>query len=105
MATYLNGRPFSLAMIVSLVAALAFVYPAVSGQGGAGGPPQFAFARAILANSPSEVAPLLDMPPGQLVEALRAKGFSAADRQTSLLDIAARSNKNEQELVAALVRR
>jgi hypothetical protein len=98
---YVGRVPFTIAMVASLAAALAFAVP--SGTGGADGPPQFAFSHAILSNAPEKVAPLLGVSTEKLVEELQAKGFSAASPALSLTDIATKSGKDEFELVAALL--
>jgi len=99
---YFGKLPFTLAMGVSLIAAIVFALPG-SGEGGAGGPPQFAFAHTVMMATPATVAPVLGQDATKLVDMLKSKGFTAASPELALTDIAVKSNKSEAELAAALV--
>lgn len=96
---YLTKAPMTLALAASVVMAVPF---AVGRGEGGGGPPQIAVARAVTKSSPAQVAPLLGMPVEQLVDRLAEAGFSAASVDLPLNEIATRSQKGEQELMAAL---
>lgn len=101
MLNYVRRPPFAIAMAASLAAAAAFVV--LPGEGGADGPPQFAFSQAVISHPASDVAPLVGTTPEALVASLKSKGFTAADSVTALADIATKSGKSEFELIAALV--
>lgn len=101
MVSYVRRPPFAIAMAASLAAAAAFVV--LPGEGGSGGPPQFALSHAIVSHPAVEVAPLVGTTPEALVASLKAKGFTAADSATALADIATKSGKSEFELIAALL--
>ncbi len=100
MMNYVGRTPFTIAMAALLAAAVAFVIP--SSTSGTGGPPQFALARAVLANTPAMVAPILGATPEKLVEDLRANGFAAANVDVKLTEIAAKSGKDKMELAGVL---
>jgi glucan phosphoethanolaminetransferase (alkaline phosphatase superfamily) len=101
MTVYFKKPAFVLSMFASLVAAAVFAYQASGNSGRAGGPPQFAFAHAILDNSVEKVAPLLGYTAESLVAQLKSAGFEAAAEQT-LNDVASKSGKNEFQLIEAI---
>lgn len=98
---YFGRAPMAVALAASLAAAVAFAWPGGSGE--AGGPPQFALARHILAKTPDEVAPLFGITGEALVDQLKARGITGAEHAMALADAAAKSGKSEFELVAALL--
>ena len=100
MAGYFGRRPMSIALLISLAAAVPFAWP--SGEGRAGGPPQFALAKIVLQNSPEKLAPLLGDTTDSLLARLGQRGFAAA-ADVPLSEIAERSGKNEFELVQAVL--
>ena len=102
MTVYFKKPAFAVAMLASLIGAVAFAYPALTSTGSAGGPPQLAFFRAVLANPVSQVAPLIGHTPESLVKQLQTAGFTIAAADMKLSDIVTRSGKNEFELAAAL---
>ncbi|MBX4929072.1 DUF4405 domain-containing protein [Rhizobium binae] len=98
---YLSGAP----MAIALVASVALALPFATGQdqgGRGGGPPQIVVARALAKSSPAQVAPALGMQAEQLVARLVDSGFTAASVDLSLAEIASRSAKDEQALMAVL---
>lgn len=99
---YLGRPPMTVALGLSAVAAAAFALGGASG-GEVGGPPQFAFAHAMMANSPAEVAPLLGTTPEALVARLSEAGFIVAGPDEALADIASGSGQDEFALVRALL--
>lgn len=101
MKRYFTRAPFTIAMVLSLSAALAFAIP--SGKSSSGGPPQAAFAHAMLANSPAKLAPLLGTTPEILINRLKAAGFAAVSSDQSLVDIASRSGRDDFELLTVLL--
>ena len=106
MLNYVGRVPFTVASVVSLVAALAFAYPALTGttSGERGGPPQFAFADMVLKNAAKDVAPALGKNTETIVADLAAAGFTAAAADKSLSEIATQSGKTEVELMATLAK-
>lgn len=100
MAGYFGRRPMTVALLISLVAAVPFAWP--SGEGRSGGPPQFALARIVLQNSPEKLAPLLGDTTDGLLVRLGQRGFDAA-ADIPLAEIAQRSGKDEFALVQALL--
>ena len=103
MLNYLRRAPMAIALVLSLVAALAFFYPSSGTGRGAGGPPQFTLAQKVLTGSPNEVAPLFDTTPEALLSDLAAAGFTAGNTDQPLTEIAATSGKSDAEMAAFLV--
>ncbi|HVG46940.1 MAG TPA: DUF4405 domain-containing protein [Rubellimicrobium sp.] len=101
LAGYLGRPPMTAALALSAVAALAFALGGMAEGGPAGGAPQFAFAHAMLANSPAEMAPLLGTTPSALVAQLGAAGFTVTGPDKALSDIASASGRDEFALVSA----
>ncbi|MBD9374715.1 DUF4405 domain-containing protein [Rhizobium sp. ARZ01] len=100
MTGYFGRRPMTVALLISLAAAVPFAWP--GGEGRSGGPPQFALARVVLQNSPEKLAPLLGDTTDGLLARLNQRGFAVA-ADVPLSEIAERSGKNEFELVQALL--
>ncbi|MFT3671768.1 DUF4405 domain-containing protein [Aestuariivirga sp.] len=102
---YFRRTPFWIGSAVSLVAALAFAWPALTGSaaGTAGGPPPFALSNAVLKAPVAEVAPVLNTTPDDLLAGLKAKGFTVTTTDEALSDIGTKSGKDTMELAAALV--
>jgi hypothetical protein len=103
MTIYFKKPAFAVAMLLSLGAALGFVYQSNASSGRADGPPQFALTKALISNSPAKLAPLFGYTPESLVEHLKAAGFTAASAELSATDIAVKSGKDEFALAAALL--
>ncbi|WP_210527198.1 DUF4405 domain-containing protein [Rubellimicrobium arenae] len=103
LANYFGRTPMTVGLVASALAALAFAMQ--SGEAGAGGPPQFALASAVLDHSPSEVAPLLGSTSETLVEQLTAAGFTVQGPDETLTDIAQASGRDQFELVQAILPR
>lgn len=100
MTAYLRRAPMAYALVLSLGAALAFLYPTGSTTG-AGGPPQFAFAEKALAATPAELAPVLHVTPQALTDALAAQGIPAQP-DTPLAKLASDAGKTNAQLLAVL---
>jgi hypothetical protein len=100
MMAYLK-RP---AMIVATAVSVAMMVPffLTEDEGRAGGPPQFAFAAAVLANPAEKVAPLFGLTEGDLRALLGDAGFDVGDPGQSLHDIAVASGKSDGDLAALL---
>jgi hypothetical protein len=103
--SYFRRTPFWIGSAVSLAAALAFAWPAITGTaaGGAGGPPPFALSSAVLKAPVAEVAPVLNVTPDDLLAGLKAKGFTVTTVDETLADIGTKSGKDTMELAAILV--
>ena len=101
---YFRRAPFWIGSAVSLAAAIAFAWPAITGAaGGAGGPPPFALSNAVMKAPVAEVAPVLNVTAEDLLAGLRAKGFTVTGAEQSLADIGKASGKDTMELAATLV--
>ena len=97
------GRPaFSASMIASTAAALFFVFMAAAG-GERGSPPQFALAHSIMQNTPARVAPVFGYSEAELLDKLKASGFTAANGSMSLIEIAEKSGMSEAQIARVLV--
>jgi hypothetical protein len=84
-SNYFRRAPMAIALAISIAAALWYVVPSSGTERGrSGGPPQFAFASAILKNPPSQVAPLLGTSPELVVQELPNAGYSAAAQDVAL---------------------
>ncbi len=98
---YLTGRPFAAAMMVALVAALAFFVP--MGQAtGRGRPAQFALARKVMDAPLTAVAAVMGQTPESLRARLQGAGFTVAGIDLSPAAIAAASGRSESQMAAAL---
>jgi hypothetical protein len=102
MLAYFRRAPMGVALVLSTVAALAFLVPLNGAKGAAGGPPQFQLAHRVMSQSLTDVAPALGATPQAITLRLTAAGFTVADGQT-LTEIAAASGKSEGDLAAALL--
>ncbi|WP_096787480.1 DUF4405 domain-containing protein [Rhodobacter sp. CZR27] len=99
---YFRRLPMGIALGASMLVALPFLMP--MGTGEAGGPPPFAFTRAILANPAQDVAPMLGMTSDELCARLGAAGIVVADPARPVSEAIAASGKPEMQAIAALVR-
>ncbi|MBK8771896.1 MAG: DUF4405 domain-containing protein [Rhizobiales bacterium] len=102
---YFRRAPFWIGSAVSLAAAIAFAWPALTGTaaGGAGGPPPFALSNAVMKAPVAEVAPVLNVTAEDLLAGLKAKGFTVTGAEQSLVEIGKASGKDTMELAATLV--
>ena len=102
---YFRRAPFWIGSAVSLAAAIAFAWPALTGAaaGGAGGPPPFALSNAVMKAPVAEVAPVLNVTADDLLAGLKAKGFTVTGAEQSLVEIGKASGKDTMELAATLV--
>lgn len=100
---YFPRMPFIISSLACLLVAGGFAYSSASQSGGAGGPPPMVLANAVLAHTPSEVAPLLGYTPENLVAHLKQLGFASASIDQKLTDIAKAAGKDTFELAAAVL--
>lgn len=99
---YFKRPPFYIAMVLSLVAALAYVVPQIgAAQTGRSGPPQFALASKMMSAPVSAVAPVLGLNADDMVSKLTAAGFTVSSSEESLSDVAQASGKDNQAMAAA----
>ena len=104
LVNYFKRSAMPIALAFSVIMAVAFVVWPAGAEGGARqGPPQFAFASAVIAASPAEVAPVFGVTTDKLVADLKAQGFTSADADTALTDIATASGKSPMELYTLLM--
>ncbi|MER5171025.1 DUF4405 domain-containing protein [Thioclava sp. GXIMD2076] len=80
---YFKAPPMLLALVASLIAAVAFALPISSESTAKGGrPPQFALAQKLLDAPISEIAPVLDSDSTALLTRLQAAGYSGTPEQS-----------------------
>ncbi|PYB75339.1 DUF4405 domain-containing protein [Rhizobium wuzhouense] len=100
---YFKRLPMAISLALCLVASLAFAWPAITGSAtGTGGNPAFAMVNVVASGTPGQVAPLLGKSETEIVEALKAKGFTAADLTKTLSEIASASGRDMMDLMATL---
>jgi hypothetical protein len=102
MTVYFVKPAFAISMVLSLVAALAFVFPG-AGEGGPGGPPPLALSHQILQNPPATVAPLVGKTAEALAAQLTAAGYTIDTPQQTLAEIARIAGKSEFEIEELLI--
>ncbi len=88
---------------LALVAAAAFIVPAMTPREGGGGDGSRRLLQAMMAAPLEQVAPILATTPDELSGRLTAAGFTVAGPTTSLRDVAKASGRSPQELTAVLV--
>lgn len=104
MKNYFRKPAFAISMGGSLLAALAFVVPAVlGGEGGGGRPPVFALSQKVMQASVSEMAAVLDMEPATLSAQLSSAGYSVSSPDQSLNEIAETAGKSFMDMAGALI--
>jgi hypothetical protein len=87
---------------LALVAAAAFIVPAMAPREG-GGDGSRRLLQAMMAAPLEQVAPILATTPAELSGRLTAAGFTVAGPTTSLRDVAKASGRSPQELTTVLV--
>lgn len=90
--TYFKKKPMYIALVLSLIASLAFAYPSLTSSGTQSNPMRMAVS-ALHKGNIAQLAPLFDLSPEQLKERLSAKGYVMDDLSLSLQEIAKKSNK------------
>lgn len=108
MTSYLRHAPMAIALALSVVAAVAFVVPAMSGGegGGAGGrPPQFAVAQMVLSGRVADVAPVFGLTGDALAAKLTAAGLSVVAQDQTLAEVAEASGQDTNAVLAVLAAR
>jgi hypothetical protein len=102
MVSYFKHAPMVIALVISLAAGAAFVFPGASATGSQSGPPQFAFADRLMQASVAEIAPALHVAPQDISDALTDAGFTVPASDAPLSGIAESSGKSPAEALAAL---
>ena len=101
--TYFKRPPMTAALALSLVAALAFAWPALTQQTGArGGPPQLALLQTIENATIAALAPVFGHDGEGLASALRDKGYAVASAQDTPAAIARASGKSSRDIFGTL---
>jgi hypothetical protein len=92
------------AMIMATAVSVAMMVPffLAGEEGRAGGPPQFAFAGAVLANPVDKVAPLFGLSAGDLQALLGDAGYDVSNPGQSLHAMALAAGKSDADLAALL---
>lgn len=88
---------------LSLLAALAFVLPTLTGPGSRGGNPMVSATRLMLAAPVTDIAPLFKATPDALVAKLKAAGYTVAAPTDTLDAIAKSAGKDSRAALAALM--
>lgn len=102
LVAYFRRPPMTVALLASLVAALAFAVPAMMMSSG-GGNVVPAVIGTVQNGSIAHLAPLFGHTPDTLAEALRAKGLVVASSEARLSDVAVASARSPRELLPILV--
>jgi hypothetical protein len=95
---YFRRAPMPVSLAVSLLAVAAFAMAPSGDAEGRGGPPQFTLAAAMVAATPTAVAPILGVTPDELVARLKEAGFVEADVQTPIKTSATASGKSVNDI-------
>jgi len=104
LTNYLKRPPFYIAMVISVVAALAYVVPQIgAAQTGRSGPPQFQLASRLMNAPVSTVAPVFGLSPDDMVSQLTAAGFTVASPDETLSAVAQASGKDMQTMAAGVL--
>lgn len=102
MTAYFRHMPMVVALVVSALAAGAFLMPTGAATT-AGGPPQFQLAHLVLTQPLENVAPAIGLTPDALAARLTAAGYDVTGQSQTLADIASAAGKTEADLAAVLI--
>ena len=102
MTGYFRHAPMAVALVVSAMAAGAFLIPTGEATT-AGGPPQFRLAHLGLTQPLQDVAPAGGLTAEALADRLTAAGYTVTDATDALSEIATASGKTEADLAALLI--
>ena len=101
--TYFRRPPMAVALGLSLAAAIAFAWPALTSAGPArSGPPQFAVLEAVGAARLEQMATLFGHDAQSLIAGLRDRGYTVASASKTFDEIAAASGKSNRDIMGAL---
>ena len=101
MLNYFKRPPMAIALILSLVASLAFFLP-LGGAGEGGMPPQVAIMQMLAKAKPAQIASLVGRAEQEVIDMLKGNGFAAAAPELSMGEIAKASGRGDREIVAQL---
>jgi hypothetical protein len=99
---YFRRSPMAIALALSLVAALPFVYQGATGAGG--GNPVMGVVRALEMSTLANAAPVFGKTPDALKAALEQKGYTVASTAVTLGEVAKASSKESFQLIGDLSR-
>ena len=100
---YLKNKSLVVALVLSLIVAVPFVVPTLTGERSGGGNPAFR-AIPLLTNAPiADVAPILKTTPDALVATLKQRGYDAASAETTLAALAAEKGEPANRLLFGLM--
>lgn len=102
MTGYFRHSPMAVALIVSALAASAFLMP-TGGKTSDGGQPQFQLAHLMLTQHLKYVAPAVGLTSDALTDQLTAAGYTVTDSAQALTEIAGTSGKTEADLASFLI--
>lgn len=102
MTGYFRHVPMAVALVVSALAAGAFLMP-TGETTTAGGPPQFRLAHLVLTQPLKDVAPAVGLTPDALTDQLTAAGYTVTASAQALTEIASASGKTEADLASLLI--
>ena len=100
--TYFKRPPMAIALALSLAGSAAFVYPALTQEGGRRGPPQFAVVEAVQQATITMAAPLFGYDGESLAAALAEHGYAGATPAMTFDEVASASGKSGMELMALM---
>jgi hypothetical protein len=100
--TYLRRPAMAVAAGLSLAAAIAFAYPAMTGTASAGGPPQFAILEAMGKAPLEAVAPALGMNVDALATKLGEAGYKVDGTGQTLDAVAKASGRTNREILGTI---
>ncbi len=89
---YFKRKTIYIPLLLSLVASIAFAYPALTSSGGSKNPMRAAVG-ALQNGTVAQVAPLFKLTPEALSQQLNAKGYKITSSTQTLRDIAQASGK------------
>ncbi|MEJ8473669.1 DUF4405 domain-containing protein [Roseibium algae] len=93
---YFKRLPMALALIISIVASLPFMFPSKSNSGGN---PLVAVAMSVQNGSVPTVADLYGLAPDVLAGELVTAGYTVTSPEQTLADIAKASGKNSRDMI------
>ncbi|WP_156386332.1 DUF4405 domain-containing protein [Aureimonas sp. Leaf454] len=101
LVSYFKRPPMTVALLASLVGALAFAVPAMLAPPGGGNPMQ-AVLGAVQNGTIAHLAPLFGHTPDSLAEAMRGRGLVVASSQARLGEVAEASNRTARDMLPIL---
>ena len=100
--TYFKRPPMAIALALSLAGSAAFVYPALTQEGGRRGAPQFAVVEAVQQATIATAAPLFGHDGESLAAALAEHGYAAATPEMTFDEVASAAGKSSMDLMGVV---